>query len=145
MTQTVIKGLLAAFIILGTLQARADEKPELTLQTAPHLSTQVRDGQLIARGQISSQAPHLGYRVRLDALKSGDAPDQYLITGKQNSQNRLRVRIGQDGWVPDAEEGNGITRQTGEVQAGFDIVAQGNQTVPADEYQIKVWGAYLAP
>ncbi|EBS3265855.1 invasin [Salmonella enterica subsp. enterica serovar Java] len=145
MAQNVIKGLLSALVILNAVQAQANEKLVLTLRVGPYFSEQVRDGQVIGHGQISMREAHLGYQVWLDALKSGAAPNQYVITGKNNARHELRVVIGRDGWIPDSKTGNGVIKQTSDIQANFNIVALGNQTVPADEYRIIAQGAYLEP
>ena len=145
MTQSIMKGLLAALFILGALNAQAEGKTELTLRTVPNLSTQVRDGQRIGGGEIRTQEAHSGYQVRLDAPLLGDAPNRYVILGGNNPQHKLRVMLGQDGWTPNKKTMNGIIKQTSEAQTYFDIVADGNQIVPADEYSLTVQGCYLEP
>ncbi|ELC8790632.1 invasin [Salmonella enterica] len=146
MTQRVIKSVLAALVILGSMQAQAGDDVDISLNGAlKNISPQVRDGQLIGQGQISTQQPHSGYQVWLKAERVGEAPDRYVLTGVNNSQHKLYVIIGQNGWVPDTRSGTGIIKQTGEVQARFDIVANGQQNVPADIYDITVNGRYIEP
>ncbi|EDS3841756.1 AfaD family invasin [Citrobacter portucalensis] len=145
MTQRVIKGVLTAFIIMGAVQVQADDNVDIILNGVSNLNPQVRDGQVISHGRISTQQAHSGYQVWLNAEKNGDSPDRYVLTGKNNRQHKLYVIIGQEGWVPDIRSGAGIIKQTRESQERFDIVVNGHQNVPADTYTITVQGRYIAP
>ncbi|MGY0147481.1 AfaD family invasin [Edwardsiella tarda] len=145
MTQRVIKGVLAGLIILGSMQAYANDTVSITLNGVSSMSSPLRDGQVISHGQISTQMAHRGYHVWLNAERNGDAPNRYILTGRSNQQNKIYVIIGQDGWVPDSKSGVGIIKQTQEAQAQFDIVMNGTQDAPADSYVIIAQGRYLEP
>lgn len=145
MTQIMMRSLVMAVLVLTALSARADDKPELTLSGRSHLGSQVREGDLIANGKITYQGRHSGFKVWLEARKSGEAPDHYIVTGTHDGEHELRVVIGRDGWRPDDKAGNGIIILTGEPQAEFDVVSDRDQTVAADEYRIMVNGAYQVP
>ncbi|HGP2366853.1 TPA: AfaD family invasin [Salmonella enterica] len=144
MTPRVTKSVLATLAILGVLQAQAHDNVNIVLNISNIRST-VRDGEVVARGQISTLLAHSGYHVWLNAEKNGDIPNRYVLIGENNNQHKLSVIIGQNGWIPDIKGGAGIIKQTREVQAQFDIVVNGNQTVAADTYTISVQGGYLEP
>lgn len=145
MTHRVIKGVLAGLIILGWMQAYANDTVSITLNGVSSMSSPLQEGQVISHGQISTQMVHRGYHVWLNAERNGDAPNRYILTGKYNQRNKIYVIIGQDGWVPDSKSGVGIIKQTKESQAQFDIVVSGTQAVSADSYVIIVQGQYLVP
>ncbi|ELM3737373.1 invasin [Edwardsiella piscicida] len=143
MKQTI--GLLAALFTFGTLNSQAEGNVELTLRMVPNLSSQVWDGQKISGGEIRTHNAHSGYQVWLDAPQLMGAPNRYVISGKSGAQHKLRVILVQNGWEPDKKTGHGVIKLTGEAQAYFDIIADGNQTIPADSYPITMWGCYLEP
>ncbi|WP_370605675.1 AfaD family invasin [Citrobacter braakii] len=142
-----VRGVIAALLVLTTIsvfQARADEsKPDLTVSMRPHLSSTVHGGEKIGSGQITHQGAHVGFQVWLEGVTSGGAPERYVLRGRNNPGHELRVLIGQDGWIPDSKDGRGIIKQTGEPQASFDIIIDGEQVIEADEYLMTVYGVYL--
>ncbi|MDA6076980.1 invasin [Edwardsiella anguillarum] len=127
----------------GSIPAQANDSVDITLNSVSNLSSQVRDGQMISRGRITGQQIRQGYQVWLDAERNGDAPNRYVLTGKNSRQHKLYVIIGQEGWVPDTKDGLGIIKYTRKGQEQFDIVANGNQSVPIDTYVITIQGRYL--
>ncbi|MEG0868513.1 MAG: AfaD family invasin [Hafnia sp.] len=144
-----VRSLAIVLLILTTMLAfevqAVESKPDLTASMRTNLNASVHDGEKIGRGQIFHQGEHVGFQVWLDAMKSGSAPERYVIRGRNNPSHELRVVLGQDGWVPDDKEGRGIIKLTSEPQAVFDIVADGNQTLEPDEYSVMIYGAYLFP
>ncbi|EGO1504648.1 AfaD family invasin [Salmonella enterica] len=144
------RGVIAVLLVLTTIpvfQAQADEsKPDLTVSMRPHLSSTVHGGEKIGSGQITHQGAHVGFQVWLEGVTSGGgAPERYVLRGRNNPGHELRVLIGQDGWIPDSKDGRGIIKQTGEPQASFDIIIDGEQVIEADEYSMTVYGVYLEP
>lgn len=145
MTQRVIKGVLAGLIVLGSMQAYANDTVSITLNGVSNMNSPLRDGQVISHGQISTRMAHRGYHVWLNAERNSDAPNRYILTGKSNPRNKISVIIGQDGWEPDNKSGVGIIKQSQEAQAQFDVVVNGTQDALADSYVIIAQGRYLAP
>lgn len=143
MTQAMMIQFLPVLMVLSAMQVQADDAAVLNLQMAPTLNGSVHDGQMIGHGQISTQQPHRGYHVWIEARKSGDAPNHYIITGRNNPQHELRVVVGQDGWMPDTKEGKGIVILTEDSLARFDIVAEGSQSIEADDYSLMAGGTIL--
>lgn len=144
-----VRGFITTLLVLtmiSVFQARANEsKPDLTVSMRPHLSSRVHGGERIGSGQITHRGAHVGFQVWLDGMASGGAPERYVMRGRNNPSHELRVLIGQDGWIPDSKDGRGIIKQTGEPQASFDIIVDGEQVIEADEYSMAVYGVYLEP
>ncbi|TBL64164.1 AfaD family invasin [Hafnia paralvei] len=140
-----LRGLITALLVtISAFQAQADEnRPDLTVSMRPHLSSTVHGGERIGSGQITYRGEHVGFQVWLDGMTSGGAPERYVMKGRNNPGHELRVLIGQDGWIPDSKDGRGIIKQTGEPQASFDIIVDGEQVIEADEYSMTVYGVYF--
>ncbi|WP_241966682.1 hypothetical protein [Salmonella enterica] len=68
MTQGVIKRGMVAFVIFGAVYAHANDDVDITLNSALNLNSQIRDGQLIGYGRISTQQAHSGYQVLMNPL-----------------------------------------------------------------------------
>ena len=142
MAQTINR-LLAALLTFATLQVLANGKAELTLRIVPDLSTQLSNGQKICSGEIYTQEMHTGYQVWLDASTSGGGSNRYVLTGKSNPQHVLHVLIKSDGVEGGINGYKGIIKKTSEPRAFFEIVSDGAQDAPADEYIIVMHGIYL--
>lgn len=144
-----VRGAIAALLVLTTIsvfQVRADEsKPDLTVSMRPNLSSIVHGGEKIGSGQITHRGAHVGFQVWLEGMTSGGGSERYVMRGRNNPSHELRVLIGQDGWIPDSKDGRGIIKQTGEPQASFDIIIDGEQVIEADEYSMTVYGVYIEP
>lgn len=145
MAKIIMNGLIAIFFMLLSLYSKAGSKVELNLWIVPKLSTHVFDGQKIGSGEISTQDVHSGYNVWIDAPLSGSVPNRYLITGRYSTQHELHVILEQNNWSPNEKTCKGIVKQTGEAQAYFDVIADGEQNIPVDEYRITVLGDYFTP
>ncbi|MGY0163505.1 AfaD family invasin [Edwardsiella tarda] len=145
MTLPVIKSALLVCVTFGTMQVQANDNMDITLNGISNSTQQVSDGQIVGHGRVSTQQAHSGYQVWLNAERNGDAPHRYILEGKNNRQHKLYVVIDQEGWRPDIKGGLGIIKQTRDVQAQFDIVANGNQNAPVDTYVIRVQCRYLEP
>lgn len=145
MTRRKIKSLFAVCMLLASMQAYADDNVDITLNSVANLSPQLRDGQRIGQGQIQTQQAHRGFQVWLEAPRSSEAPNRYILMGKNNRQHKLFVIIGQAGWQPDSQGGLGIIKLTRDRQARFDIVVNGGQYAPIDTYTVTVQGRYLEP
>ncbi|EBN6690077.1 invasin [Salmonella enterica subsp. enterica serovar Java] len=145
MVRIFMRCLVTAVFVLTAMTSRAENKPELKLLFRPGMENQFRAGEKIGIGRITYYGAHQGFRVWLEAIKSDDAPERYILTGKHNPENKVRIIIGGDSWFPDPRNGNGIIKMTREAQVTFSVMSDGRQTVPPDEYVIAVNSAYMVP
>ena len=123
----------------------ANDKPELHLTSRPVSGSTLQNSQVIAQGRVSYSDAHDGFQVWLDADRNGHLSNQYILIGKNDSDHQLRVRIEQDGCITDIKEGKGIIKLTGEDQADFSIVVDGDQNVTPDEYAIVAHAGVIVP
>ncbi|WP_042524898.1 AfaD family invasin [Yersinia ruckeri] len=141
-----IFGLWLAVCGAGLSLAQAADTPQLNLQMNNGLlSGHVNGERRIGQGRIQYYGNHLGFQVWSDASKSGAQPNSYVLLGKNNSSNKLRIRIEQKDWQPDHEGGKGIILHYGGESATFDVVIDGDQTVVADHYSLALNAAMLLP
>lgn len=148
MMRTVIPALGAAAMMLSAPPVRATEadSPELTLTSRPQQDSRLRDGAIIGSARVTYRPSHTGFRVWLEAEKSGTAPDRYVLRGKSSASHRLKVRLAGGIWQPDSTESrSGVIRQTADEQVSVDIVADGNQEAAADEYVITANAVAMVP
>ncbi|WP_158234021.1 MULTISPECIES: AfaD family invasin [unclassified Erwinia] len=125
------------------LTVLAAESPHVSIQTGGKLAGQFRDGDIITQVRIASQDAHSGFQFWSEAMKSGSAPNRYVVTGVQNGRNTLRVRIEKEGGQPDSTSGKGLIMRTGDEVASFNVVSDGEQTVTADSYLFDVRAASI--
>lgn len=148
MTNMTIQQLLLTASMLAaallTPHSRAAERPEVSLMMRPQQDSRLRDGALAGTIQVVYPGAHSGYRVWLEAEKSGPAPERYLLTEKHDRARRVAVRLDGEGWTPDAEAGNGIIRLTQDERVSVDILADGDQQAAAGEYAITVQATIIA-
>lgn len=140
--------MLAGLLLVGlgwSLPTLALDVPRISIPTVDKPAGAITDGTLIAQGQIAFLAGDARVAVWSDALKSGGQPNRYVLRGTQNGANTVRVRIDADGGQPDKEGGYGVIINTGSGATAFRVVADGDQTVVADRYQLAVRGATVAP
>lgn len=127
-------------------KAHAEGRVEFTLQANSHLlSGQLNNGSRIASGQMSYASEHLGFQVWSEAERSGNQPNSYILTGKNNSNNKVHIRLEQKNWMPDKTGGKGIILLDRGNRAVFDVVIDGRQTVIADNYSLMLKGAVILP
>ena len=144
--KAVIPVLGAAAMMLSTPPVRAADSPELTLTPRPQQDNRLRDGAVIGSVRVMYHPPHTGFRVWLEAEKSGTAADRYVLSGKNDARHRLTVRLAGEGWQPDSTESrSGVIRQTADEQVSVDIVADGNQEAAVDEYTITANAMAMVP
>lgn len=144
------KGLSGAFLtIMLSLPfgiSIAADGPQVDFQSTVSLTAgRYHDGLILGKGRVTYNGPHTGFRVWIDAIKSRAQPNSYILEGQQNAQNKLHVRLEQPGWQPDDMEMNGIAIQTGEYSVLFQVVADGEQNLAAEKWQVNVKGVALLP
>ena len=139
--------LLACVFYSGAVThvSAANDKLGLHLTSLPVSGPTLQNGQVIAQGRVSYSDAHDGFQVWLNAARTGHSPNQYILTGKNDSRHQLRVRAEQDGWIIDIKESQGIIKLTGEEQANFSIVVDGDQNGAPDEYAIVVHAGAIVP
>ena len=137
---------LALVLPLLTLQAWAgNDVLDVRLSIRPQLSRFLQDGEIVGTGQAKYYGEHRGFQVWLDAEQPDNAPASYLIRGKTNPRNTLRVKLGPSNWQPDEKQKRGVIRLTPENFTDFSLVAEGNQHPAVDKYDIVVRVAVLEP
>lgn len=117
--------------------------PEVSLTARTQGDTGLRDGARVAEGKVLVREAHTGVRVWLEAVKSGDAPARYVLTGRHRPGHQLRVRLQVGDAEPDHRVGQGLILHTPEPQVRYEVVADGDQKVAADEYGLTVHAAAL--
>lgn len=141
----LLSGLL---IVLGGMVSAAEsaELPQLTLKTQLSLQAgRLRDGMHVGTGTLISHDSHTGFRVWSEQAAGETQSVRFVLTGKQNSEHRLRIKLVPE---PPAQEGTldelpGLILYSGDEQVSFSIVLDGNQTVKPDNYVLKLNGAVL--
>lgn len=133
----ITAGLMAALSLITTLPAQA-ALPEVSLTVRPLADNDLRDGTVVARGWVTDRTPHAGLQVWLEALRQGEAPDRYVLTGQNDPGHTLRVRLRADteNGVPDEQSGRGLLIRTTEEQVSLVIEADGAQQAPPDVYPL---------
>lgn len=143
---TVVKWLTSVLMISLSLlmSGMVQAAPDVSLTAHTQGDTRLRDGARVAEGQVSVREAHTGVRVWLEAVKSGDAPARYVLTGRNRPGHQLRVRLQVGDAEPDHRDGLGLILYTPEPQVRYEVVADGDQKVATDEYGLTVHAAALA-
>ncbi|ELL8642929.1 adhesin [Escherichia coli] len=112
------------------------------LNIIPHkgMNGSLRDGAKVARGQIVCRGAHIGFYVWMNARQEGKGAGRYIVQGRRDSRHEIRVRLDGEGWSPVEEGQRGVLRLGMEEQAVFNVVADGDQYVPPDDYIFSVGG-----
>lgn len=92
------------------------------------------------RGKIVCKGEHSGFRVWMNAEQSTSTAEGYVIRGKNNPHNTLKVILRGNGWVPDNTNGSGIIKKSHDSLSNFDILTEESQVYFPDEYIISVNG-----
>ncbi|OON38613.1 hypothetical protein BTJ39_17285 [Izhakiella australiensis] len=149
MTNMTIQQLLLTATMLAaallTPHARAAD-PEVSLTMRSPQDNRLRDGGLIGSIRVTYREPHTEFQVWLEAEKSATAADRYVLTGKNDARNNLKIRLTGEGWTANANDGqSGLTRQTTDEQVSVNIVVDGNQETAPDEYVITANAVAIVP
>ncbi|MDC7861820.1 AfaD family invasin [Pantoea ananatis] len=114
--------------------------PQLVLQMNQGMqSGLVRDGTKLGRGSLASYDTHTGFELASEQAVSTLQPGHYVIAGNQNPSHQLRVHlVPQQLTVTPVPDSTQIRLNTAEGRVVFDVLADGDQTVPADSYRLNV-------
>lgn len=132
----VLPGCLVVVMMSGFSQAA-----ELSLDVRKSAGTELRDGEKIATGRIICREAHTGFYIRINGREDEGRLGHWLIQGKHDSRNELRVRVGGEGWSVVTEGEHRMVKAGTEEQAVFEVVTDGRQRPGADEYILSVSGS----
>ncbi|EFZ4722219.1 adhesin [Shigella sonnei] len=131
----VLLGGLAFVMMSGFSQAA-----ELSLDVRKSAGSELRDGEKIATGRIICREAHTGFYIRINGREDESRLGHWLIQGKHDGRNELRVRVDGEGWSVVTEGEHWLVKAGTEEQAVFDVVADGKQHAGTDEYILSVSG-----
>lgn len=127
--------------IVPMVQCFATEPPSLRLTGNNVLMDRsVKDGLIIGKGYVMSNDTHSGFLLQWPSMRMSSEPGTIILIGKNNPANTLKVRIMPPDFIGREIEGTGIVLMTDKPQVQFDIVADGEQRVNADQYRINLTG-----
>lgn len=129
--------LLVSFSLEG-VGATLTAEPEVSLTIRMQGNTHIRDGDPVAEGRIRMLEAHSAVQVWLAAAKSGEAADRYALNGRNYPRHELRVRLQIRSSEPDTRGGQGRILRTAEELIRYNVVADGDQQVAPDEYELTV-------
>ncbi|ERM13350.1 hypothetical protein NS303_21655 [Pantoea ananatis] len=133
---------LALTGLLLTVAGAAQAGPVLHLTATPGLQAgPVRDGTLLMRGRVSSNAPHGGFRLWCAAYAAGGSSARCVLTGQRHAGNTLRVRLSGEGWLPGPPPEGGMITVDAERSVAFRIEADGDQNAAADTWAVALSAA----
>ena len=133
----VLPGCLVVVMMSGFSQAA-----ELSLDVRKSAGTELLDGEKIATGRIICREAYTGFYIWMNSREDERRPGHWVIQGKHDSRNELRVRVDGDGWSVATGGGRRLVKAGGtEEQAVFDVVADGRQRAGADAYILSVSGS----
>lgn len=142
---TVVKWLTGVLMIslILLMSGMVQAAPEVSLTARSQGDTHLRDGARVAEGRVLVREAHTGMRVWLEAMKSGEDPARYILSGSNRPAHQLRVRLQVRDAEPDRRDRQGLILLTPEPQIRYEVVADGDQKVAADEYGLTVHAAAL--
>ncbi|WP_371973017.1 AfaD family invasin [Lelliottia nimipressuralis] len=129
----------------GMTLGMAADAPQMVLKMRPQISGMINKDVVLGEGYVVFHNTHTGFQVWSDAVKSTDQPHRYELEGKNGSHNKIRVRLGGEGWQQDQENGKGILLLTGDDVVKFILYSDGEQTAIPDEYSVQIHGVALLP
>ncbi|HHY8365315.1 TPA: AfaD family invasin [Escherichia coli] len=133
--QLLFAGL--AVMLLPNLSCAA----EITLDEQFVIGGDLRNGTKIAKGRIFCPEAHTEFRIWVNSQAQKKGTGHYILLGKHSENNRMNIRLEGDGWrVSSIEAKNILTKFWSGNIATFDVVVDGDQKVPSDEYFISVSG-----
>lgn len=135
-------GLLGLAMLLGE-RAQAADSPQVVIQARSGLHAgALKDGQLIAQGQVVFPETHQGFRVWSEGASMGQ-PHRFRLLSARGKP--LDIRLVGKGWVPDNTTGQGIVNRTTAFSQPFDVEVDGGQTLPVDNWTLKFYAVVLLP
>lgn len=146
-----ITGLISGLILsygLVAYPAQSAEAPRLMMNMSAGLQAgKITDGTRIGQGIIVSRDGHGGFHVWCESgcLPRDGQGARYVLTGKQNSRNQLRVRLqpAQQEAVAGDSPQRGMVIRSADEQLRFDVLADGEQQVKSDSYTLEIKSALM--
>ncbi|MEO3325959.1 AfaD family invasin [Enterobacter cloacae] len=146
-----ITGLISGLILsygLMVFPVQSAEAPQLMLNMSTGLQAgKITDGTRIGQGIIVSRDGHGGFQVWCESgcLPREGLGARYVLTGKQNARNQLRVRLqpAQQEAIAGDSSLKGMVIRSGDEQLRFDVLADGEQQVKSDSYALEIKSALL--
>lgn len=125
--------------VTGTVFAAQDVKVTLRPSGQMQMAGRLGDERVIATGSVSVTRSSVDDNivVWLNALQDGARGGRYIITGKNNENNKLRVKLKAEDSHSDNNSG-GIVFTGDRLIRTFEIVADGEQKVTSDVYPINL-------
>jgi len=122
-------------------EAVAANEPQLHIRfNSTNVAGMLQDGAKIAEGRITLHSDITGFQVWSNALQAGSQPNRYVASGTENANHKLYFRLEKEGWLPDTRSGKGIVYRGSDNSVTFNILADGNQNVAADSYDLQISG-----
>ncbi|WP_392435859.1 AfaD family invasin (plasmid) [Yersinia sp. HM-2024] len=132
---------LVAVVFAGMLwcsQSQADDGAQIVIRASEHqIAGYTRDGTRIARGYISSDKEHAGFKLWPSGTKTGTG--NYILFGQQKG-HMIYVEIKNKNAIYDND---GLLIFSKNTVESFEIITKGNQYITADSYQINITGGYF--
>lgn len=143
----LISGLILSYGLMA-YPVQSAETPRLMLNMSAGLQAgKITDGTLIGQGIIVSRDDHGGFQVWCESgcLPIDGQGARYVLTGKHNARNQLRVRLqpAQQDAVTGDSSLRGMVIRSGDEQLRFGVLADGEQQVRADSYTLEIKSALL--
>lgn len=150
MNQFVISMVTTVMLIGGVMPviAHSSEAPQVLLKVNTGLlAGNLKDGSRIGQGTFISQNIHKGFQLWSQQSVGEVSQARYLLTGKQNPTNIIRVRLetNQGDAGVELPGVKGLFFPVQEEKLTFDIVADGNQLIKADRYAFNIDVANVQP
>lgn len=131
--------------LVGSAVGWAADGPQMVLKMRPQISGALIKDAILGEGYMVFHSSHTGFQVWSDGVKSTDQPHRYELEGKNGSHNKIRIRLGGEGWQQDPENGKGILLLTGDDVVKFTLYSDGEQNAIPDEYPVQLHGVALLP
>ncbi|EIT0571509.1 AfaD family invasin [Escherichia coli] len=132
--------LPGCLVVVMVMMAGVSQAAELSLDVRKSAGSELRDGEKIATGRIVCRESHTGFHVWMNGREDEGRPGHWLIQGRHESRNELRVRVEGEGWSTITEGEHRLVKVGTEEQVVFDVVSDGRQRAGADEYVLSVSG-----
>ncbi|MGU3489643.1 AfaD family invasin [Enterobacter bugandensis] len=137
-----MKHILLLLLFLIITPALSMTVPELNIQMVKGQPAGiVTDGAQLGIARLMYGEPHQGFHLWSD--NSEGRVGRFLLEGVKNKRNKLRVRLEKEGGPSVTDTAKGIIIRTQDRSVILNIVADGNQHVPADEYLLNITVASL--
>ncbi|ELP8185552.1 adhesin [Escherichia coli] len=131
--------IVCSGIVLVVISSLA-QAVELSLNTSDGRSGELKDGTKVATGRIICRGTYTSFHTWMNSRQMGNIPGHYIILGRHDSHNEMRVRLDGAGWLPSVSDGQGMVSTGIPEQHTFDVVIDGNQRLGPDEYILSVSG-----